>query len=215
MRKRGFQLGWNYLIPLILAVVILVVLMIPTIAWAKSSWKSFSEKAGTLWGLKPPKPVTPGTQFKFDALNLALRDQSKFKGNVISYDQLKLLLSNFESQQLLTLQGARKAYLLKSTVDGKGPIYLLYIPETGSFSVVSEDFDLTDSVQYTLDEAISKNIRLNVQASLQLKESWIPFDYYRLDLLDKPETCFPKYNLCLPRQLREALEAAIKFTPTK
>jgi hypothetical protein len=165
--KRGIQLGWQFLVPLILAVIVLLLLFTPTASWPRKIWDDFSKKIEKLWKTTPPVTIKPEDQY--DELNKAIRDKEKLTcvraGCILSGVELEALKNNMRVLQYINFKD-NKYYLIKSLIPGH-TVYMVYMPTALRLRIGVLDF--------TVDE---KDTRLrSIDETLPVKEIYVEDDY--------------------------------------
>lgn len=227
MRKKGFELGWQYLIPIILALAVLFILLFPTVSWAKEGWKKIADKL-TFWKVKTPGTVVPGTQAGFDLFNNALRNDKKYLKSDVTGEQFNNMKSILHNEQKMTSNGV-DYYLISTTPDTRTTMYLIYEPKQGRVSVLSTNFPKDDTYIYSYAEAssaakekylkMSTGHELTSMLRLECPKKFLgilsdPIDLYYIYRTDDG-CCEALDNLCPRPILREALDGAIAQPPKK
>jgi hypothetical protein len=218
--KKGSSVMWQYLIPLILALIVFLAMFAPGVTWVKDSWKKFTGTIGNLWKRDNPKIVDPGSSTKMDALNKALRDPTKITQQVFNHGEFQRILNNMEYLQDLPMAGGIKAYLLKSTPDGQRPLYMVY--RTDGERPVSRlvyTVDADNVYSYSLPEtfgtpSMSDATRLQLAQALVVKyqcevDWWFDKDIDML--LAQSQVYCPKSNYYPSKDMDDRINAVIRL----
>jgi hypothetical protein len=228
--KKATSLGWEFLIPLILALIVFLAMFGPGVTWVKDSWKKLSGMVGSLWKRETPKTVDPNTQTQFDAFNKALRDSAKIYKKEFTHTEFVSILNNMEFLQEVPEQGNVKAYLIKTTPDSKRPLYLIYWSGTAYVGQIVGNFPADvgvspadDTHSYSLSEATAAyNGRTggNTWTSLVMALSYecqvdYWFDYNIQMRLENTQDCCSKFTYCPNVKMKEKLEALIAIAPKR
>jgi hypothetical protein len=221
---RKGNIGLTQLVTIILAVIILVILLFPTVAYAKEGWKKISDTVDKYWKRVTGQPTTvPSTNS--DPFNDALRRTNKYRDSAVSRQDLEIMFNNLHPDNIFEMKYKNQnLYLMTTSVSTGQTIFLVMDPVAGELTVIDVVFP-EDGILYTYEGAsdLVENKKYGVMGEYSVMiDRWLGFPTLKVKdgssqisfNLNKADICLDDAKVCLPSYIVPKINSAVcsKFT---